>query len=194
MLLPSARDSGYHGSMFAAPASELAPLPQNLEAVIRNYDPEAQLTARGLFSLYGMPDEASATHMVWLDRGPFLSTVVDAKCTPTNFPVPHHACVEQSVAYPVGNALGKFDALGAFDGALSLKRTQGILTVRHDSPALNLIALNLAHEIITGRRNWQQARAYFGQAARAVRSGVAVPYAQGLVFRPIASEDADVSV
>lgn len=180
--------------MFGRITQDNAALPQNLEAAIRNYAPEAQTTARLLFQLYGMPDEVTGSRMTWFDKGLFFETTVSAEATPHNFPVPHFDTLSQSVYYPVGNVVGKYDQLASFDGSISLHRTQGVITARHDSPALNLIALNLAHEIITGQRNWQQAREYFAQAAKAVRMGVNVPYAKGLIFRPEKHEDADVSL
>jgi len=173
----------------------LAALPQSLEAVIRNYAPESQMMARNLFRSYGMPDEATASRMTWFNKGGvFHESTISAEATPHNFPVPHFDVLEQSVYYPMGNVVGKYDQLAAFDGSLTLRRTQGVIAARHNSPAMNLLAINLAHEIITGRRDWQQARLYFGQAMRALQQGAKVPYAQGLVFRPTQTQDVDVSV
>ena len=169
-------------------------LPQFLSGILRNYDPAAQAVAAKLIPIYGQPDEATAMHLLWKGPMPFVSTVLSAKATPHNFPMPHKDVLEQCVEYPVGNAIGKYDDLGAFDGSVTVKRTEGLLCARCDDPAMNMLALNLAHDIITGKKSYRDARTYYVKAAALAKAGKVPKYTAQLSFAPEPGADPDVSV
>ncbi len=67
-----------------------------------------------------------------------------------NFPTPHTDFLTQYVDYPVPAA--KASDLLAFDGSVILDRTAGQVGARCDHEAYNTLTLNLAGEIIEGRR------------------------------------------
>ena len=188
----------YHRDMLFDTPEKVTPnmraLPQMVEGVLRNYDPAAQEAARALIPLYGVPAEANAFMLIWNGPAPFYRTILSAEATPHNFPTPHKDMLEQCVKYPVGDAIGKFDDLGAFDGSVTAKRTEGLLCARHDNPAMNFLALNLAHDIITSKRTWQDARAYYAKAAALYKAGKTPKYAAGLIFTPKPGADPDVAV
>ena len=169
-------------------------LPQSIEAVLRNYAPRAQEVARKMIPLYGQPDEATALHMIWNGPAPFVRTTLSANATKHNFPKVHEDVLEQCVMYPVGNAIGKFDDIGAFDGSVTVKRTEGLLCARCDDPNMNFLALNLAHDIIRGERTWKEARNYYAKAVRLYMEGKRPKYTAQLIFSPEAGADPDVSV
>jgi hypothetical protein len=62
--------------------------------------------------------------------------------------------------------------------------------------AANFLALNLAHDIVTGRRTVQQAREFYGQTIQALMRGEKPPYTQALQFQvPMAGTgDPDVAI
>lgn len=185
-------------SEFAA-SREISPLaarglPQSVEAVLRHFAPSAQEMARALFPAYGMPAEATTLHLIWLGPAPFVRTTLSANATQHNFPVPHEDVLEQCVHYPVGNVIGKLNDLAAFDGSLTVKRTEGLLCTRHATPEMNFLSLNLANDIVTGKRTWKEARLYFARAMDVLRAGQTPRYAAELTFRQIPAPDPDVSV
>ncbi|MGQ0560790.1 MAG: hypothetical protein ACT443_02830 [Gemmatimonadota bacterium] len=57
----------------------------------------------------------------------------------------------------------KFDDLAAYDGSVIAERTKGVLSARCDKEGANFLALNLAHEIVTGRRTVEDARARYAE-------------------------------
>jgi len=171
----------------------MARLPQFLSGILRNYDPAAQAVAQRLIPLYGQPDEATATHLIWKGPAPFVCTVLSAKATPHNFPSPHSAVLEQCVLYPLGNASGKYDDLGAYNGSVTVKRTEGLLCARSDDPGTNLLMLNLAHDIITGRKSYRDARTYHVKAGALYKAGKVPKYTAQLTFAPEPGADPDVS-
>jgi len=55
-------------------------------------------------------------------------------------------------------SLDTFSALAHFDGSVTVSRSRGLLSARcHDEEA-NHLAVNLAHDIITGSKTVAQAR------------------------------------
>jgi hypothetical protein len=47
----------------------------------------------------------------------------------------------------------KFDELAEYDGSVIVERTKGEIAARCDLEGANFLALNLAHEIVTGKRS-----------------------------------------
>ena len=57
----------------------------------------------------------------------------------------------------------QFSALAAFDGSVIAERTAGEVSARcHDEQA-NFLALNLMHDIVTGAKGVEEARAYYAK-------------------------------
>ncbi|MFF3342778.1 hypothetical protein [Streptomyces flavidovirens] len=72
----------------------------------------------------------------------------------------------------------------AFDGSLLLGRTAGQIGSRCDYEAYNALTLNLAVEIIEGRRTVEDARRLYGETAAAFVMGRSAPYAEKLLLTP----------
>lgn len=72
--------------------------------------------------------------------------------------------------------------LAALSLAACASGTSG--TTRMES-AGTLVALNLAHDVITGKRTPADARAFYAKTAMAFKAGdKSSPYVQGLIFQP----------
>lgn len=139
---------------------------------------EASLqAAQDVSAKYGEPHERSDGALVWHNTGPFRRTIVFKDQIPHRFPRPHYDVVEQSVDY--GVPVSRYDDLARFDGSLRPDRTTGQLAARGQSERENILALNLAHELLSGKRTVAGAR-----AAMARLSGTASPYTQILLFKP----------
>jgi hypothetical protein len=74
----------------------------------------------------------------------------------------------------------KFDALAAYDGSVIAERTKGELAARCDMEEANFLALNLAHDIVTGIRSVAQARQFYAEVMQEKRP---TEYLQGLRFQ-----------
>lgn len=148
-------------------------------------------TVMKMMSQYGQPDVMSEQMVAWFDKGPFIKTVITRKEVPHNFPMPHVDYLMQTVGYQVPT--DKYDELAEYDGSVVAHRTRGELSAQCDVEAMNLLALNLAHDVATGKRTVQDARAFYAKTAMAFKQGdTSSPYTQGLMFesRPNAN-DAD---
>lgn len=96
------------------------------------------------------------------------------------FPAPHIDSVESVVDHRVPT--DRFTALATFDGSVIVERTPGEVSARcHDEQA-NLLALNLMHDIVTGERDPDGARAYYVKEFADYRRGKPTPYMERLRF------------
>jgi hypothetical protein len=98
------------------------------------------------------------------------------------FPMPHKDVMEQSIDYKVPPE--KLGELAQYDGSVYYDRTRGELSARCDDEAANLVALNLAHEVISGKRSAQDARDFYPKALVAHLEKQSSPYAEKLQFAP----------
>ena len=109
---------------------------------------------------------------------------------PHNFPKPHTDLLEQFIDYRVPPE--KFSDLAAFDGSVIPEHTKGELSARCDMEEMNFLALNLAHDIVTGQRAVEDARKFYAETATAFMMGTSSPYTDGLLFEVPRSGTVDV--
>ena len=70
------------------------------------------------------------------------------------------------------------------DGSVIVERTAGEVSARcHDEQA-NFLALNLVHDIVTGAKSVEQARAYYAKEFLDARRKQPTPYMEQLRFLP----------
>jgi hypothetical protein len=131
---------------------------------------------------YGMPHEVTPTMLVWNGNGPWKRTVISRQETPHNFPAPHPDVMEQVISYRVPPEM--VDDLARYDGSVIVERTKGELSARCDKEGANFLALNLAHEIVTGRRTVDDARRMYAEQIMAMKAGRPAPYTERLMFQP----------
>ncbi|CAM2845857.1 hypothetical protein PASE110613_04115 [Paenibacillus sediminis] len=100
----------------------------------------------------------ASRRIIWHNNGPWKRTIVYLDTVPHNFPTPHLDYLEQTIDYKVPVQL--FDELAQFDGSLYPDRTSGEASAKCDQEAANFMALNLMHDIVTGRRTVEDARQF----------------------------------
>jgi hypothetical protein len=150
------------------------------QSTIANWPEMPKMAAMQLIAKYGEPVGVTPDHLVWENNGPWKKTVLNRDEIPHNFPMPHTDFLEQTVAYKVPT--DKFDDLAAYDGSVIVERTKGTLTARCDKEELNILALNLANDVVTGKRSVQDARDFYAKTAMAFKNGEKPPYTQKLQF------------
>lgn len=156
---------------------------------VEHWPEESREAARLVIDKYGEPDEVTESQLTWHHRGPWKRIIATRQFHHHNFPVPHIDAVESVIDYHV--PVDKFNALAEFDGSVIVERTAGEVSARcHDEEA-NFLALNLMHDIVTGTKNAQEARAYYAKEFADYRRKKPTPYMSGLHFRPAGGEAAD---
>jgi len=129
---------------------------------------------------YGPPAAMSADMAVWGRTGPWKRTVVYRTEYPHNFPGPHTDVMQQFIDYRA--PWSKYDELAQYDGSVVLERTSGEMSARCDKEGANFLALNLANEIVTGKRSVESARKMYGEQVKAMKAMQPAPYTERLMF------------
>ena len=147
---------------------------------IAHWPEESREAARLVIDRYGEPDEATPTQLVWHARGEWKRIVATKAFHRHDFPVPHFDSVESVIDYRVPTEC--FTPLAEFDGSVVVERTVGEVSARcHDEEA-NRLALNLTHDIVTGEKSVDEARAYYAKEFADYRRKLPTPYMEKLRF------------
>jgi hypothetical protein len=64
-----------------------------------------------------------------------------------------------------------------------VERTKGEISARCDAEAANFLALNLSHDIITGKRTIEDAREFYAEKIKGRMKGESDPYIESLQFQ-----------
>lgn len=161
----------------------------DLNATISNWPQASQRAARDMVQKYGQPDIVTPSMIKWEDNGPWYCTVVFQEELQHNFPTPHADVLQQSIYYKVPPDM--VDDLARFDGSIIVDRTKGTMCARCDQEAGNYLALNLAHEIVTGKRSVDEARQFLARTISEHKQGQSSEYTQRLMFSPSSGNTGD---
>ncbi|MCF6157064.1 MAG: hypothetical protein E3K32_00515 [wastewater metagenome] len=153
---------------------------KTVEKIISGWKDQPKKVARQLIEKYGPPDAAGQRHLIWYDNGPWVETKVVNQEIFHYFPKKHRDVVTQTVKYEV--PADKVDELIEFDESLIIDRTKGELSVMCHNERMNTLALNLADDIVKGKRSVQEARKTFAEQVQAAVKGQPAPLTQELRF------------
>jgi hypothetical protein len=157
--------------------------------VLQGWPEESREAAQLVIDKYGEPHEVTDTLLIWHNPGPWKRIVASKAFYQHNFPTAHNDSVESFIDYRV--PVDKFDDIARFDGSVVVERTVGEVSARcHDEEA-NSLALNLMHDIVTGAKTVEEARAYYGKEFLDYRRKKPTPYMDGLQFATGGSNTAD---
>ena len=156
------------------------PAPAAVSNLVDDWPAKPREAASAMIAKYGQPHEATPTMLVWHNVGPWKHTILSRDEIPHDFPKSHTDLLEQSIDYRV--PVDKFDELAGYDGSVIVERTKGELSARCDKEEMNFLALNLAHDIVTGRRTVEDARRFYAETAMAFMRGEKPAYTQRLQF------------
>ncbi len=146
------------------------------ESIIRDWPRHAKHTAMFMLDKYGAPSQFDRKTLVWFNNGAWKKTIVFRSPVGgegRNF-------LQQSIGYLVPD--DKVSELKRFNPNIDVSQTAGELTFTSNSEASNRLALNLADEIVTGKRTAADARGFFRKTSRLAASGKSSPYLEGLMF------------
>ena len=101
----------------------------------------------------------------------------------------HEDVLEQGIDYRVPPEM--FDDLARYDGSVIVERTKGEISARCDKEGANFLALNLAHEIVAGKRSVDDARAEYARQVQAMMNKQPAPLTERLMFSPMKGNSAD---
>ena len=129
---------------------------------------------------YGPPMAMTAELAIWGKTGAWKRTVVYAREVPHEFPMHHTDVMQQWIDYKA--PVEMYDELAMYDGSVVVERTAGEMSARCDREGANFLAINLAHEIVTGKRTVDAARMMYGEQIMAMKAKRRAPYTEKLLF------------
>ncbi len=159
------------------------------QAIIEDWPEAPKTVGHKLLEHYGPPNEATPTKLFWYRAGPWARVELTADEVVHNFPTPHTDFLTQYVDYPVDPQ--RATDLVEFDGSVIVDRTAGQIGARCDHEPFNMLTLNLAVEVLEGRRTVEEARELYADTAAAFVMGRDAPYAERLLFDPPGEDTAD---
>ncbi len=154
----------------------------DVDRMIAAWPNRPKLGALQMVAKYGAPQEITTEKLTWHDQGPYKRITVTQSEDHHDFPKPHMDYMEHTVSYRV--PADKAAALSAYDGSLTFDRTRGEMSARCDLEGHNILTLNLANDIVTGKKNAQQARRAFGEIVGEDMMGKKPAYVTALQFEP----------
>lgn len=162
----------------AATLTEDGPV-QTPETTIRSWPSYAQDLAKMLIVKYGEPDDFSEKSLVWLNNAPWKKTVL-FKTAPRRAGASENDLLEQTISYQVPRK--KVRELKRFNPHVSTDQVRGELSCVSDSESMNFLALNLADEIVAGRRTADEARDFYRRTVQIGPSGKSSAYTTRFLF------------
>ena len=137
--------------------------------------------AMKLMAKYGPPHEATSQRLIWHNNGPWKMTELVNEEIPHDFPMPHVDMLYQSINHKIDPKHA--DELLEYDGSVILERTKGEMAARCDKEEPNFLAINLAHDIIMGKRSVSEARNHYAESMMMLmKGGKPNNYQTGFVF------------
>ncbi|MDD5303416.1 MAG: hypothetical protein PHS14_09935 [Elusimicrobia bacterium] len=143
---------------------------QTAEEAMAGWPEPAKTAARITMAKYGNPDEIGADALVWRFNGPWARTVVHRRGWPHYADMADKDYLENTAVYRVPGGGPDADARFAE------------MSSRSESESLNFLVLNLAYDIIIGKRTMTQAREFAARTLRLAEAGKSSPYLEGLLF------------
>ena len=153
---------------------------KNAKEIIKDWDNDERESAQAILDQYGEPDEVTSKLLIWRNKGRWVEIVAYKEGTQHDFPFPHLDSVESVTAYRVPT--GKLSEIDEFDGSVTVKRTQGLISARCQDEQANLLAINLSHDIIRSKKTIQEAKKAYVDIMIDYRAKRPTPYMDALQF------------
>jgi hypothetical protein len=152
-----------------------------IESILSHWQGKPLEGAKKMIKKYGLPHEATPSRLIWFNNGPWKRTIVYKDPIPHNFPTPHPDFLEQVVNYRIPVDLA--DDLTRFDGSVYIDRTAGEVSAKCHMEAMNILSLNLVHDIVIGKKTVDEAKMFYAETAeKFAKAKQTSPYTERLLF------------
>ncbi len=153
----------------------------NKASALTNGWPESSvMAAQEMIERYGDPTETTSESLIWRNFAPFKKIIVHKTIYSHRFPLLHQNSLEHVVDYRA--PIGKIDDVWRYNGSIVLNRTRGEMSSFAENEAMNILGLNLAHSVLTGRLGADAARVTFGKETLNYMNGIKTANTQVLSF------------
>lgn len=170
------------GSMNQGSSNQGTMTQKDAKTVIDSWPDKTKTAASALIDKYGQPDTVLDHKLAWYDKDQWNMVAVFQEPVHRAAPTPHDAFIENAVNLKVPES--KVGDLYRFDPGLVVDQTHGVIAANGDSEKANTLALNLAHDIITGKRSVASAKSFYRDTLMKEVAGKSSPYTDKLQFTP----------
>jgi len=166
-------------------AAACASFPHDLaQSVVRRWAAPSAAAGMRLIDEYGTPDDVTPNRLTWNDRGEWKRTIVWNR-KPVYSSAADLAVMKQTIAYPLTH--DQADELLGFSATLEIDLDRGELSSRAGREELDYLNLNLADDIVRGKKTVAEARASFDRQIELASAGKIMADMRGLRFTPPAA-------
>jgi len=151
-----------------------------VQKIIEDWPAAQKNIAEQMIEKYGTPNEANPTKLFWYNNGPWKRTELSRDAVVHNWPTVHTDFLTQVIDYRVTPEM--FHLIAMFDGSILCDRTKGEVMARCDTESANVLGMNMVHEIVTGKRTFEEARKIAVESTVAYNLGRSAPYAERILF------------
>lgn len=153
---------------------------KDASSAILSWPLDTKKAAQAMIEKYGQPDGVTDRMLVWNDKDPWAKVIVYRDAVKEGALTSHDAFLANVINYKV--PAEKVADLIRFDRALVIDVTRGTLASSCDTEGCNFLALNLANDIVTGKRDVASAKDFFSSTLTKSLSGKSSPYMEKLQF------------
>lgn len=177
----------------AQPAGERQGGHMSVEQATTSWKAGPKKAAKMMQEKYGPPSGVTPHRLVWTDKQPWKEIILLNEEIAHDFPVPHKDYLEHVIELKV--PAERVGELAKFDGSIIVDRTRGTISARCDTEPHNLLALNLAYDILHNKKDVEAARTAYAEIAKKEMQGEKHDYLSKLSFQPMPnSGDSDVAL
>lgn len=155
--------------------------------ILAHWPKRSHRLAELLIHTYGRPHEATPSMLIWYYNSPWKRTVLHRDGAQHNIPRAHVDLLEQTVDTKV--TAEAYTELSRFDGSIIVNRTRGEMTAYCQDEDANTFILNLAHDIVLGRKTAGEARKILVDSDDLLHHVWPNPYRDELQFDPTLRAD-----
>lgn len=153
---------------------------EQVDKILQDWPNPPKDVAEKTIEKYGLPNEATYSKLIWYNNGPWKRTEIQRDEFPHKFPTPHTDYISQYIDYKIPPE--RASEIAAFDGSVLFDRTRGEVAARCDMESMNILSLNLMHEIITNKLAVAEARKKYAEEAAAHMMNRPAPYVEAFQF------------
>ncbi len=152
-----------------------------LKTITSKWENEPRESAERLIEEYGEPNEFTESRFTWFNTPDgWKRTILKNDPVEHHFPDTHKDFLTQWIHYKV--PVEMFSKLAEYDGSVVVDRTRGEMSATCGGTSMNFVAINLAHDIVRGKRTVDEAREEYTKLYKAFNEGEHPPYTKEFQF------------
>lgn len=129
---------------------------------------------------HGEPAEKTENTLIWRKVAPFERITVNREVHSSRFPLLHQNAVNHVVKYKVPT--NRIEEVRKFNGDISIDSTKGEMTASGENESMNILKLNMASLVSSGKLTADEARVELGKENLNFMNGKQTANTQTLTF------------